>query len=787
MVSALNRKLWRDLRRQRGQVLSIALLVACGVTTVVGMRSTFDSLRRALDGYYDSHRFGDVFAWVTRAPEPVARAIAEIQGVSAVQTRVTAPVSLMIPGLDGPAGGQLLSVAADAGGLEQNALYLFRGRHVSSDRDDEVVVSVRFAEANALQPGDTLGAIINGHRHRLRIVGIASAPDFLYEIAGNAFFVDARRFGILWMRRDALAAVADMEGAFNAVSVLLSPGASEQRVVADLDRLLGRYGGTGAVGRALHPSSQVLSDEMKQVKAIATVFPFFFLGIAAFLLNIVLSRLIATQRDEIGTLKAFGYSSIAVGWHYLAFAIAAVTLGAAIGIAGGIWLGSAFTGVYGDFFGFPNLVHRTRWSTAFVGIGVSGGAALAGAMWAVRGAVRLPPAEAMRPASPARYRRGLLDALGAGGVSPAVRMVVRTLERRPFRTAASILGIALASAVLVAGMYPFSAVEQLIETNFRLAQRDDLSVTFSQPRPARVRFELGSLGGVAAVELSRTTAGRVTRGASRRVITLVGLDAGSTLRRLVDAGGAAHALPRGGLVIGRLAADLLHVRLGDTLRLELLERGVVRPVPVVGIIDESIGLSAYMERRALNALLLEGDVANAAALALEPGMQSTVSAALRERPGVAGVSSRLGLIEYFERSFADSILVSGSIVIFAAVVIAVGVVYNGARISLAERARELASLRVLGFTRAEVSRFFLGEQGVITLAGLPIGAAVGLGFAFILAAAFGSERHRLPVVIGRGTYALAAGIVAATAIVVALAVRRRIDRLDLIAALKTGD
>jgi putative ABC transport system permease protein len=786
MVSALNRKLLRELRRQRGQVVSISLLVACGVMTVVGMRSAYDSLNTALAEFYREHRFGDVFATLTRAPETVARRLERFDGVTAVRTRVTGQATLTVPRLDGPATAHLVS--APEGGAALNSLYLFEGRHVDPGRHDEVIASTRFASANALRPGDTLVAVIDGRRQPLRIVGIASSPDYLYEIATSGLFADNQRFAVLWMSRAALEATTGMRGAFNAVSLSLAPGVRAAGVIDALDRELARYGGVGAIGRADHASHRVLVDELHQLRAIATVFPLFFLSVAAFLLNIALSRLIATQRDEIGTLKAFGYSNFAVGAHFLGFAIASVTIGSIIGVAGGVWLGHTFTGLYDEYFGFPNLVYRTRPLTIAAGIAASGGAALAGALWAVRSAVALPPAEAMRPEAPARYRRTVLERLGlAKAVSLGARLAMRTLERRPLRTAASVVGIALACAVLIAGMYPYDAVGRMIDVGFKQAQREDLTVTFTGPRPARVRHDLASVDGVTRVELTRTTAVRIRLAHRHRTIPVQGIEASSTLRRLVGSDGRAHALPVGGLVITKNLAKALRARPGNVVRLDMLERGRVVDVSIVGVLDESIGVGAYMERRALNRLLGEGDVASGAALAVGAGVEDRVIVPLRALPRISGIGSRVALLKYFERTFADVVRISSGVVIFAAIIIVVGVVYNGARIALAERARELASLRVLGFTRAEVSRLFLGEQGLVTMAGLPLGAAAGLLFSAILAGAFGSERHRFPVFVDTTTYALGVSVIVATAALVSLAVRRRIDRLDLIATLKTGD
>jgi putative ABC transport system permease protein len=788
MVSALNLKLLRDLRHQRGQLVSIALLVGCGVMAFVGMRSTRESIRAAREEYYVRQRFAHVFATLERAPEYLANRIAAIRGVGVVETRVVLPATVEVPRLPELATAMLVSLPRHRQAM-LNDVHLYRGRYIAPDRDDEVIASVKFATANSLRVGENLAVVVNGRWKRLRVVGIGSSPEYIYEMGPGGFIVDNRRFGILWMRREALAADGGMVGAFNDVSLLLWSRDREAEVIAALDAVLAPYGGIGAYGRARQTSAEVLDSEMRQLDAMALVFPVFFLGIAAFLLNVVLSRLIATQRGEIGTLKAFGYTDREVSIHYLGFAIMSVALGSVLGLIGAVWMGNWFTGIYADFFGFPTLVHRTQWSVSAVGIGVSGGAALFGALWAVRGAARLPPAEAMRPPAPARFSASLIERLRVGRTfSPGTLMVIRNLTGRPFRTIASMIGIGLASAILVAGIYPFDGIDRMIDVQFKQAQRENLSVTFVSPRGPRALHELDALPGVHRVEGVRSAAVRLRHLQHVRTAAIVGIDADATLRELVDMDGGRYALPGDGLVLTSALAKALEVRIGGLVDVQLLEVGRrTRPVRIVGVIEEPIGLGGYMERGALNRLLREGDVITGANLVVDPSAEQELYARLKRMPLVVAASSRRAMLDYFERTIAESILISAGIVIFAAGIIAIGVIYNNSRIAISERGRELASLRVLGFTRREVSGLFLGEQAAITLSGLPIGAVAGLGFAAILAAAFATERHRFPVIIEPSTYAYSIGVVLLVAAGVAFIVRRRLDRLDLIATLKTGD
>ena len=785
-MTALRRKLLRDLRRSRTQVLSIAAVVGCGVMAAMAMRSTLSAVGDARDRYYSDYRFADVFASVKRAPESLGPRIAALPGVGAVQTRVVITATLDVPGLAEPATGQIVSVPVHRRPMP-NDLVIRTGQYPS--RGDEALVSDQFARLNGLTVGDTIGAVINGRWQRLRAAGVATSPEYVYEMGAGGFMVDNRRFGVLWMTRDALERAAGMDGAFNNVAVLLAPGASEADVIARLDRLLASYGTAGAYGRADQVSNAVIVDELHQLRAIGNVFPLFFLGTAAFLLNIVLSRLIATQRDEIAALKAFGYSDASLARHYLGFAMAAVAIGAVLGLLGGTWLGARYTGLYAAVFRFPTLEYRTDWVVVAVAIAVSGGAALLGALGAVLHAVRVPPAEALRPESPARYRPLLLEQLGFGAhIPPSARMVLRTLERRPWRTTASIVGVGLAGALMVAGLSPWDAVNRLMELQFEQIQREDLTVAFIEPRTVRAASELASLPGVMLVEPFRSTPVRLRHGAHMRTTQLLGLEATGELRRLLDMRGNHHSLPPEGLVLPVGIAQALGVRTGDTLDVELTEQGgVTRRVVVAATLDEMIGAAAYLERGALNRLLRETDVASGAYLAIDEAAQTAVFARLKRMPGVAGASSRVAMLDNFRKTMAENIVTSVGIVVFAACVIAAGVIYNQARISLSERGRELASLRVLGFTRGEVRAMLFGEQAVVTLAGIPLSFALGTACAAWLMKLFEAERHRFPTVVHTATYAIAAIVVFASAIGAGLAIRRRLDALDLVAVLKTRE
>jgi putative ABC transport system permease protein len=784
-MTALNRKLLRDLLAMKGQVLAICLVIGCGVAAFVMSLSTLESLRSAQAEYYERYRFADVFAHLTRAPKALEPRIAEIPGVARIQTRIVADVNLDVPGLAEPAIGRLISIPEHRRpGL--NEVYLRAGRYIEPRRSGEVLASEAFAEAHDLQPGDTLAAVINGRWQRLRIVGIALSPEYIFQIRPGDILPDEKRFGVFWMGEEQLAAAFNMEGAFNDVTLAARRGASLPGIIERLDRLLEPYGSTGAYDRSEQISNRYLSDEIKQLRSMGLIAPSIFLAVAAFLLNIVLSRLIGTQREQIAALKAFGYMKWEVGLHYLKLMLVIVLAGAGLGTIAGSWMGRNLTEMYTQFYRFPVFGFRFDVRVVLTGAGISALAGVLGTWSAVLRAVRLPPAEAMRPEPPHTYRPTFVERLGLKRLfSPAARMVLRNLERQPWKAGLSSLGIAMAVAVLILGSFMEDAIEYVIELQFQRAQRQDMTIAFVEPTSAGALYAVQHLPGVTAAEPFRSVSVRLRSGHRERRLAIMGLPPGNRLFRLIDLEGQEVRLPREGLVLSRKLAELLHVSVGGSVLAEVLEgERPTRRIPVSGLIEDFAGLAAYMQLESLHRLMRESDVLSGAYVQIEPRRAAELYGQLKATPQVAGVTVKQATLDSFRETIAENLLRFRTFNVIFASIIAIGVVYNSARISLSERSRELATLRVIGFTRGEISRILLGELAVLTLGAIPLGLLLGYAFAWSASAALDTEMYRIPLVVEASTYAFAATVIIIAALISGLIVRRRLDHLDLVAVLK---
>lgn len=788
-MRALTKKLLRDLVAMRGQAAAIALVVAAGVAVFVSMMSAYDSLMRSRASFYEERRFADVFARANRAPAAAAHRIAEIPGVARVVARVTAEVTLDLPGIDEPITGRVHGIVPGRE-PELDALHLRTGRLPEQGRDAEVVVNEAFAKARSLSLGDRVGALVNGRRQELTITGVALSPEYVDTVGPGQLIPDDARFGVLWMAEEPLAAALDMRGVANDFAIGLAKGASEADVVDAVDRVLAPYGGAGAFGRDRHPSDYLLMEKLRGVRTSATFIPAIFLGVAAFLLNVVMSRMVTTERTQIATLKAFGYTSAEIALHYVRFALVLAGAGTALGVALGAALGGGLLAIYRDFYYFPLLPLTITAPTIAIAVTVTLVAAAGGAFAAVRRAAKEPPAEAMKPPPPARFTQTFVERLGLGRLlSPAGRMVLRNMGRQPTRAALSVVGMASAAAILVVGTFTVDAMRHAVDVQFSAAQGEDAAIQFVRAIPAAAENDVAHLPGVLRAEPVRAVGVVLRAGNRARYGAIMGLRRTGELRRLVDGNQVVHPIPEAGLVLGRPLADKLGVSAGDRVSVAPLEGDrAPRDVAVAEVVDEIIGGGgAYMDLDALRRFLGEGSVITGALVALDRREESLFYQRVTRVPAVASVAMRRAQGELFEKMLAQNMGVMRTIQIIMAGIIAFAVVYNNARIALAERSRELASLRVLGFSRGEVSRILLGEMLVATAAAIPLGLLLGYGMAAAVVRAYATDLLRIPLLVSGSTYAIAALTVAVSAALSALVVRRRIDHLDLVGVLKTRD
>jgi putative ABC transport system permease protein len=581
----------------------------------------------------------------------------------------------------------------------------------------------------------------------------------------------------------------NLDGAFNNIVLDLAPGTAADPIIAQMDLLLSPYGAGGAFTRKDQASAQRLDDELRVLHSLSVAYPLVFLSVAAFMVNAVLARIVRLQREQIAQMKALGYSSRQVGVHYLKFVFVIGLLGTVIGGIAGRLMGGGLVDLYTMFFRFPSLDFRMDFGALGIALLISAGTSVLGVLSVVWQAVKLPPAEAMRPEPPADFKPSFFERIGLTRFfSPTFRMALRNIERRPWQAVFTAAGLALATGLMVLPGAMSNSIDYLLTFQWNRQQRQDAAVFLVEPASGKGLHDLEHLPGVIRAEPIRSVPARLRYGHYQRKLSVTGIDPGSDLNRLLDENGDTITMPEEGLVMSKKLAEVIGARIGDFVQVEVMEgRRPVLSIPIRGLVTDFAGVAAYMDIRALRRLLKEGDTINGAYLAIDHARWDEFMREVKDTPRAAVVMVKRDQLDSFRKTTAQSIGLIRKLYFVLAVIVAFGVVYNSARIALSERSRELATLRVVGFRLSEVRGVLLGELGILVLCALPAGLLFGKGLALLIMASFSTETVRMPIVIESSTYATAIGVVLTAAALSFALVSRMLAKLDLVGVLKARD
>jgi putative ABC transport system permease protein len=788
MFSILDVKLFRDLRKLWVQALAISLVLACGVSTIIIAVGAYRSLAETQSAFYERYRFGSIFSTVTRAPKRVVRQLSEISGVTNIETRIVKPVQLQVIGMKEPASGIVVSLPDHRLPLV-NRLHVRNGRLPAPSGSNEVAVVETFARAHDFVIGDKLNVVLNGHARNLNIVGIVLSPEYIYNIGPGDMVPDERRFGVLFMSETLLSGIYDMEGAFNDVSFKTTRNAAQKKIIQDINGILKPYGGAAAYGRKDQISHAFLDAELDQLRGMARVIPPIFLFVAAFLVNMILNRLLALEREQIGLLKALGYSNFAISWHYAKLVIAIALVGLIIGSGFGWWAGRGLTRLYASFYSFPFLIFEGSIDLYVIAGGLSVGAALLGASRAIYSVVKLPPAVAMRPPAPTAYRAiGLKWLLRFKLLTRLNVMAVRHLLRWPVRSGLTILGVSMSVALLITSLFSYDSIDEMIDIIYFQTERQDATITFNHDQPKSAISLVKKIPGVIDGEVFRSEPVKLKNGLVEQQLIIVGTVEGANLSRILDQEQKPLSPLQNGLILSERVLAKLNLKVGDSVQVNLTRRdNRIVSIPIVAKAQSYVGLTAYTHINTLNRIIRDGQKISGVHVQLDSHKLDEVYRLIKATPAIAGVALQDISRQKFQDTVEQNITTMTAVYVGLAVIITFGVIYNSARIQLSERARELASLRVFGFTKGEVSGVLLTEIALIVLLALPLGWVLGWGFAWSVVKGFETDLFRIPLVIKPATFANASLVVLLASVFSTLIVRRRIDNLDLIRVLKTRE
>lgn len=798
-MQVLERRLLRMVRGTWGQFLALVSIVMLGVLIYISMTTAYMNLSRSQQSFYQENEFADYFLQVVKAPQAESKRLADIPGVVKVSGRIQKDISFIKP--DGGRGTLRLTSYSLPVENELNHIQVVSGRMFAPEGGQgiEVLVDPKFAQANHLEQGGRLTVIAGNRELTLNVVGTAVSPEFIYLMKDAASLMpEPEEFGVLMMPYQQAEQVLNMQGQINQVLLKLAPGADEAQVKAQAEKMLEPYGNLAAYNRDKQLSHVTLKGELEGLRVSSRFLPLIFFLVAAGIQFLLLGRMIKAQRSSIGVMKALGLSNIRIVIHFVSYPVCVSLIGSVLGSIFGIYLASVFSQMYAMFFNLPATIGGIN-STAIIYslvitllVGISSG------LLACRGILGIQPAEAMRAQAPTRGGSIALEKWSFfwNSLSSAWRMSLRTMFRNRTRFAVTVLGVAGTVIILIMAFFSSDATDYMMERHFSMENRYDFLVTFTAPLKQSEIMYWQQWGEIEQMEPSLQVPVKVSNGLNNRDEgrpeeddSLQGLRVGEKLLGIYSVNGEELTIPEQGVLLNERTARKLRVQTGDWIYVE--SKLGIGPshrarLQVAGISQALMGGGSYVSLDTANRLLDESKLFNALMLKVDSEKTEQFKDRLEKMTAVSSVVSRDKEQANWNKMMASMIFFVGVMILFGAI-LGLAIIYNSSLMNFNERKKELASLRVIGFTRREIGSLLFKETALQAITGIVIGLPLGRWLGALYIDAVSTDLYTMPVIIYPQTYFIVAGSTIAFILAGFALVVPKLKQLDLVEALKNQD
>lgn len=784
----LNKKLLRDLWKNKGQFISALLIVIIGVMFYSGLNSAYRNLDGASEKYYEENHFADLWVSVLRAPENVEEKVKKLPFVEMATGRVVEDVNIEI-------GDQNAVVRLNTLPEEQedivNDIFIRSGRYFTDDEPNQCLVEESFFEAHNLQIGDYLYPIINGREVKLKVVGAVLNPEYVYAIKdATELMPDNSKFGIVYLKESFGQAILGYEGSFNSLVLTVKAGTDFDKAKDELEDFFQEFGVTAVYDRDSQVSSKMVSEEMKGIQAVAGAFPIVFFIIASVIIYISMSRMVENQRTEIGVLKAFGFSDSQIWFHYLSYAALIALVGSMIGSVLGMFLAIGYTQLIGMYFNFPTIPMKLYPELVVPASLLVLAFCLLAGYSSTKSILQITPSQAMRPKAPLQAKKIPLERVSFiwPKLSNSWKMTLRNIFRYKRRALLTSVGIIFATAVTLFALAEKNSIDYLIAEQYTNIQSYDLKVNFTKFISLEELSGLKSISQVADLEPLVETGVKLTNGWREKDVAFTALVTEPELYKVVDQEGRPLPIPSSGLLIPSKLARTLGVKPGDTVSIESYLPGKAKQeVHIRGFSTQYLGTSAYGSLDMANSLLGEGRIANSVVIRLkDPSQTQEVTKTIQEMGTVSSVVSRADALDNLVKNMEVMTSAIGAMIVLSGVM-AIAVIYNITTINIFERQRELATLMVLGFKNHEVESLIFNENYSITLLGVLLGLPFGKWLGSSMLAAFETDAYTIPFIVKTESYLLTAILIFAFTFLANRALSKKIRTINIVEVLKSNE
>jgi len=792
-MSVLSHRLKHIIRSTFAQFLGMAAIIAVGISFYIGFNTMLVNLHHTQDVFYADNNFADHYFYVVKAPEAVVKQVENVDGIKKATGRIQKDIPVLKD--DGSRATVRLTSYSLPLEIEVNRIQILEGRYFQKYPGGgafEVMIDPAFFTTNHINFGDTLDLIAENHKYPVTIVGTAAGPEFSYPMKDSSNLItDYNTFGIMMMPHNQAQKVLNLPGQINQVIVQFVPGADIDAAVKSINTILEPYGSLMDFPRQDQSSHAVLDAKLDGIESVSGFMPALFLLVAAAIQFVLISRMVKTQRIQIGILKAIGYNNSQIIAHFSTYTLIVGILGASMGVGLGIALSSYFSSMFAMYFNLPATLGTVNLQVIINSIVLALGVSLLAGLTASRGVVSISPAESMRPTPPASSRRSMLEAWTWlwNKLDTSWKMVFRTISRNHLRLMITLMGVAVAVGLLFLSLVAQDSVNYLMMHHFTDEISYDYMLQFEKPVKNYELLSISNIDGVQQTEGFFALPVEIHFNGKSTDDLLQGQSSSSTLKLPAAENGSSLNIPEEGIIISQKTAAELGVNVGDTVNAATaLAIGPkhTADLRITAINHQLFGSEAYASIEQVNRIMQESSLVSGAMLLVNANKIEALETELAEIPGIASIQSRQDEIDNVT-SYMDTVTSTIGSMLFFATLLGFVIIFNSVLLSFNERKRELISLLAVGFTHQEISWLLFKETIPQAVLGILVGIPAGRLLVIMYFNSLDFDMWTMPLIIDPSSLITAALGGIAFVLMGQWFANRSIKDLDIVELLKNTD
>lgn len=776
-MKKLDKRLFRMIKNTKGQYIAVLAIIVTGIFVFTAVSNSAVNLRDSIDDYYAETNFADIFVKGSSIPEKLESELIGSHDIKEAEARIVFDTTFITDDKDENVNVRVVSV--DKYENKINELFIKSGKRTLTEKD--IIVIEQFAEARNINVGDEVKIKINGKQYEFRVAGIASSSEYIYMMENEqSLLPDPENFGVVFLERNYLRKIYSSRGNFNEILLTVNNDESIEKTSDYLEDNLDKYGVTRAIKKSDQLSNNMMNQEISGLEMMSQSLPVIFLIFAGIMLATMLSRIVKKDRTSIGVLKALGFTAGEIVIHYLKYAASVGIIGGLLGSIIGTALSGLMTNYYLVFFNIPMLTVKVYYYRIFISVVLSLLFCIISGFWGVRGIIKINPAESMKPEAPKKGKRIFIENIKIiwSHVPFSWKIVIRNIFREKKKFAFVGAAVAITCGMLIMTIWMIDIIDVMFNRHYNEFMKVQYNVSFNGFMNENVIKEFTEAVNIKDLEGRIEIPFEIENGRKSKIVNVIGLEKDTVFYGFRDMNGNKIKLPSEGILVTSNLANSLNINAGDEILLNSFVSDDDAYVTVKGIVNQALGINAYMDIDFLSEKFLDEGIINGVYI----NSDEDVPNKLDEMENIT-VLSQTDMKKAFDEFTTVTAMFMGFMVVFSGLLGFI-IVYSMTLMSINERTLEFSSLRVMGFSKKEIFNMLVRENMIMTVIGIIAGIPVGLWLVDYMSKTFTTDVYTMNEPVNPNNLIVSIIMTIVFIILAQLMTYAKIHKLDFMQALK---